>query len=195
MKSPIVAIFGSGTAVPGSKAYQLAYQLGFLLAKNHMTIANGGYKGIMEASAEGASQANGKVIAITAAEFHNSKNRFSHFEVKTKRYQDRLFYLIHAADAFIVLNGGTGTMVEMTAVIEMMNKGFLSKPTVILGADMQRLARFIKKMPESRLPKEIVFKKTPEDAVRYLKTVIARSEATKQSSERRLPRRPLASSQ
>ena len=173
---PIIAILGSGTTKENSQDWRIAYQIGFLLAKAGFRIVNGGYHGIMEASAKGALDAGGKTIGITAREFGSSKaNPYIQKEMRMKRYPDRLFKLIDIADAFVFLNGGTGTIVEMSVVLEMIHKGFLSKPTVILGKRMQRLIQFIRHFPDVSVSDLLVFRSNPKAAAQLLEKIFFRS--------------------
>ena len=49
-------------------------------------------------------------------------------------WQERLFELIRLGDGFVACKGGTGTLVELAVVWEMLNKGVMQgKPFVVLG--------------------------------------------------------------
>ena len=49
-------------------------------------------------------------------------------------WQERLFELIRLGDGFVACKGGTGTLVELAVVWEMLNKGVMAgKPLVALG--------------------------------------------------------------
>jgi predicted Rossmann-fold nucleotide-binding protein len=51
-----------------------------------------------------------------------------------KSWQERLFELIRLADGFVACKGGTGTLVELAVVWEMLNKSVMSaKPFAVLG--------------------------------------------------------------
>ena len=42
--------------------------------------------------------------------------------------------LVELGDAYVVLKGGTGTLLELAAVWELMNKGLMQeRPTIVLG--------------------------------------------------------------
>ena len=142
-----IAIFGTGRAKPDSAIYNLAYQTGLCLAEAGYTIANGGYNGIMLASAKGARQANGKTIGVTCQAFGpKPANEFITEEVRTASPDHRLDTLIGLADAYIVLPGGTGTLLELAKVWELKNKGFLNsqKLIILLGDFWQPLVELVK---------------------------------------------------
>jgi predicted Rossmann-fold nucleotide-binding protein len=51
-----------------------------------------------------------------------------------KTWEERLFELIRRADGFVACKGGTGTLVELAVVWEMMNKSVMAgKPFAVLG--------------------------------------------------------------
>jgi predicted Rossmann-fold nucleotide-binding protein len=51
-----------------------------------------------------------------------------------KTWQDRLFELVRVADGFVTCKGGTGTLVELAVVWEMLNKAAIhGKPILVLG--------------------------------------------------------------
>ncbi len=136
MDKKTVTIFGTGRAREGDSAYTLAYETGRLLAQAGFTIANGGYGGTMLAAAKGASEAGGEVIGVTCSAFKNSTaNKYISREVNTASLDERLDKLIQLGQAYVVLPGGTGTLLELAKVWELKNKGFLKtdKPIILLG--------------------------------------------------------------
>jgi hypothetical protein len=122
-----VTIFGSSMPGEQSAAYCEAQRLGRLLAETGYAICNGGYGGLMEASARGAREVGGHTIGITCVIWSRSANPYIVEEVRTRVFSERLMTLIERGDAYIVLPGGTGTLAELALVWEMMNKGALSK--------------------------------------------------------------------
>ena len=132
----IVTIFGTGRARPGDAAYRTAYQTGKLLAQAGIAIANGGYGGTMAAAAKGAAEAGGEVIGVTCSAFAGSRaNEYITREIVTGSLDERLDTLIKLGRAYIVLPGGTGTLLELAKVWELKNKGFLDarKPIILIG--------------------------------------------------------------
>lgn len=129
-----VTIFGSAFPKEGSEEYNVAYELGKLLAQSGYTVCNGGYFGTMEASARGAREAGGKTIGVVTEVFGTETNKYIDEAIVTKSHVDRLLKLISIADAYIVLRGGTGTLVELATVWEYLNKGVLhGKPLIVVG--------------------------------------------------------------
>ena len=123
----VVTIFGSSIPSEGSPVYEEARRLGFLLAQEGFGISNGGYGGLMEATARGAQEAGGMTFGVTCRIWPTSPNRWIQQKISTESYLDRLRVLAGHGDAYIVLPGGTGTLAELAVVWEMMNKWTLAR--------------------------------------------------------------------
>lgn len=135
MSIKTVTIFGTSRAAAGDLVYTLALETGRLLARAGFAIANGGYGGTMLAAAEGASEAGGEIIGVTCSAFRARANRYVTREIATESLDERLDTLIELGQAYIVLPGGTGTLLELAKVWELRNKGFLKsdKPIILMG--------------------------------------------------------------
>lgn len=167
----IVSMFGTGKAKPGDRNYKLAEQLGRLLAEAGFAIANGGYGGTMEASAKGAKEGGGEVIGVTCLAFgRGTANKYISREIVTKTLNERLDKLIGLGSAYIVLAGGTGTLLELAMVWELKNKGFLDgpKPVIILGEYWEPLVEVVVK-DDPGCRKHLLTADEPKDVVRLLK--------------------------
>ncbi len=131
-----ITIFGTGRAKSGDEAYKLAYETGKLLAGAGFTIANGGYGGTMLAAARGAAEAGGKTIGVTCSAFKTSSaNEYISREIVADSLDERLDTLTKLGLAYVVLPGGTGTLLELAKVWELKNKGFpqADKPIILVG--------------------------------------------------------------
>jgi hypothetical protein len=134
MDEKIITIFGSSRPAVGDADYEEARALGKGLAKCGFAICSGGYGGVMEAASRGAKEAGGKTYGVTAEFFKRSPNEFVDVEVRKKTWQERLFALIEMADGYVACKGGTGTLVELAVVWEMLNKSVMNeKPCVVFG--------------------------------------------------------------
>ena len=134
----IVTVFGSGDPPKGSDDYALAETVGAKLASLGYTIANGGYRGTMEASARGARQNGGKVIGVSCEIWDSKPNDYITRGIVTKSYDERFGTLIKISNSgFVALPGGTGTLVELGMVWEAKSKGLWKneneKPIVCIG--------------------------------------------------------------
>lgn len=135
MAEKVVTIFGTGRAKPGEPAFETAERTGALLARAGFTIANGGYGGTMLAGAKGAAEAGGRVIGVTCTAFKSTANEYVTQEIATANLDERLDTLIRVGLAYVVLPGGTGTLLELAKVWELRNKGFADtgRPIILVG--------------------------------------------------------------
>jgi uncharacterized protein (TIGR00730 family) len=137
MNEEIIAVFGTGRAKHDDSAYTLAYETGKVLAQAGFAIANGGYGGTMEAAAKGAAEAGGEIIGITCSAFKSSTaNKYTTRTIVTASLDERLDTLLKLGRAYVVLPGGTGTLLELAKVWELKNKGFpeADKPIILVGS-------------------------------------------------------------
>jgi len=104
------------------------------LARGGFIVCNGGYGGIMEASARGAKEAGGRTIGITLEAFAGRSNRWIDDEIRVRSLAERLARLVGMGDGYVILKGGTGTLLELAYVWELTNKKLMpEKPIVLLG--------------------------------------------------------------
>ncbi|MGC1483268.1 MAG: LOG family protein [Candidatus Acidiferrum sp.] len=134
-KQRVITVFGSSRPREGEADYEEARLLGRALAERGFEVCCGGYGGAMAAVSRGAKETGGKTIGVTAAFFKKAKlNPWIDVEVRKKTWQARLFELIRRGDGFVACKGGTGTLVELSVVWEMLNKSVMAaRPFVALG--------------------------------------------------------------
>jgi len=121
----IITIFGSSKPVNNEEQYLTAYNLGKQLAVNGFDICTGGFNGIMEAASRGAVEGGGEAIGITVNLWGRHINEYITREIKCSTLLERIDKLIGLGDGFVVLQGGTGTMLELAAVWEYANKDLM----------------------------------------------------------------------
>jgi uncharacterized protein (TIGR00725 family) len=130
----IITVFGSSRPREGETDYEEARDLGRELANNGFAVCSGGYGGVMAAVSRGAKEAGGKTYGVTADFFPAKVNPWVDVEVRVATWQERLFELIRLAHGFVACKGGTGTLVELAVVWEMLNKSVMTgKPFMALG--------------------------------------------------------------
>jgi len=133
-KARIITVFGSSRPRAGDAQYGAAQALGQALASEGFTVCSGGYGGVMEAVSRGAKDAGGRTLGITASFFRARVNKWVDEEIRMKTWQERLFELVKRGQGYVVCPGGTGTLVELAVVWEMLNKGAMARrPLVALG--------------------------------------------------------------
>jgi uncharacterized protein (TIGR00730 family) len=143
--SKVITIFGSSRPIKGDEEYQLAYEVGKQLSLSGFIVCNGGFGGIMEASARGAKEAGGKTIGVTFTIKGRSANPWIDENIHVPALIERMMKLVELGDAYVVLKGGTGTLLELAAVWEFINKGLLpEKPIVIVGDFWQHVVETLR---------------------------------------------------
>lgn len=150
----IISVFGSGTVQPQEKTYSFAFELGEALAREGYVVCCGGYRGIMEALSRGARKAGGETIGVTVRSFGRA-NPWITREIATHSLYERLQNLIGLARGYVVLKGGTGTLVELSLSWEVMNKGIVQPPRPLIIADqcwLPVIAEFMKLVESSSSP-------------------------------------------
>ena len=167
----VITIFGTSNASDGDETFQLAEEIGRLLAENGFTIANGGYGGTMLAAAKGAAQADGKTIGVTCSAFgRGGANQYITDQIHTESLQERLGKLLELADAYVVLPGGTGTLLELAQVWELKNKhlAHTQKPVIIVTGFWNGLVEMMAGVdPDSKDLLEIA--EGPDEIIKILK--------------------------
>jgi uncharacterized protein (TIGR00730 family) len=179
----VVTVFGSSRPREGDSDYEDARILGRSLAKHGFSVCSGGYAGVMEAVSRGAKEAGGRTVGVTADFFTNAKlNAWIDEEVRMKTWEERLFELIRRADAFVACKGGTGTLVELAVVWEMLNKAVMpAKPFAVLGNFWEPVLDRVREV-ELRHPapwgeangRLVYIAETPGDVANHLTTKLKR---------------------
>jgi len=133
-----VAVFGSANALEGDDLYDLAYQLGKLLAEAGHTVMTGGYCGTMEATSRGASEAGGHTIGVTSEEIEafrpGGPNPWVREVIPSVTLGDRIAILTRQADAFVALPGGVGTLAEVATAYNLIAIGAIRvRHLIVIG--------------------------------------------------------------
>lgn len=136
MTKKTITIFGSSKPIEGEDEYKIAYELGRLLGEKKINVCTGGYCGIMEAVSKGAVEEGGEAIGVTIVSWERKGNDFLTKEIKCSSLFERLNKLIETGDAYIILQGGTGTLLELAAVWELTNKGVMAHKPIACHSSM-----------------------------------------------------------
>ena len=149
----IVTVFGSSRPKAGDVEYEEARELGKLLAQRGFAVCSGGFGGVMEGVSRGAKEGGGKTYGVTAEFFKRKANAWVDTEVRMETWDERLFELIRLADGFAVCKGGTGTLVELAVVWEMLNKSVIAgKPVVAVGDFWQPILDRVREVEQGPRP-------------------------------------------
>jgi uncharacterized protein (TIGR00730 family) len=180
-KAKIITVFGSSRPENGHADYAEAFELGRSLATAGFAVCTGGYGGVMEAVSRGASEAGGRVLAVTSSFFRPRANRWVQEETRVATWPERLFELVRLGDGYVACKGGTGTLVELAVVWEMLNKKAMEqRPFVVLGDFWQPIldrVREVERGHESRWGESsdplVHQAPTPADAAQFLAARLA----------------------
>jgi uncharacterized protein (TIGR00725 family) len=141
----VCVFFGSGKINENEEQYKIAMELSELVASLGYDVASGGYGGVMEAVLKGAAEYNVKRIGVTCDLYLDRiANDFMTDEIKTKDYFERLEILIDIGDLFIALSGGSGTLLEVSAVVALIERKFIeNRYFVLFGENWHNLECFM----------------------------------------------------
>ncbi len=159
-----IAFFGFSGSVPGDDNFESARTVARTVARSGRIVVNGGGPGIMLAATLGARDVGGKSVAVyfrpelaTTFEGKNAANLADeHFE--EANYILRTKKLLELGDAYIVFNGGTGTISEFAMAWGLARLYFgHHKPLLLYGAFWHDVMEVFKRSMLSRPEEYQVF--------------------------------------
>jgi uncharacterized protein (TIGR00730 family) len=134
-----VTIFGSARIQLSTPDYDNVRRLAHDLAKLGCRIVTGGGPGLMQAANEGAYQADpenkaGSVGIRVDLPFEQSVNAYVGDAYLHKTFFSRLHHFMLVSDAFIVMPGGIGTLLEAAMVWQLLQvKKLYNTPLILVG--------------------------------------------------------------
>jgi uncharacterized protein (TIGR00730 family) len=128
-----ITVFGSSSTALYSEEYNNAIELGRMLASKGYNIATGGYGGIMEAILKGASDYDVKRIGIVLNDSEKVINSYVDEKIYAESYLERLGLLLDIGDAYIILPGGTGTLLELVSAWALKERKYNDKMIICVG--------------------------------------------------------------
>lgn len=132
--SKTITVFGSSRPKPGEKDYITAMKLGRILGEINFNVCSGGYQGIMDGVSKGAKDMGSATIGVTVDIFGAKPSEHLTEIIECHSLFERLEKLLEKGDGYVILPGGTGTMLELSLVWEYLNKGLMpKKPVACLG--------------------------------------------------------------
>jgi uncharacterized protein (TIGR00730 family) len=172
MREKTITVFGSSLPQIGDKEYSDAYYIGKKLANHGFNICSGGSLGIMDAVSKAAYEEGRKAIGVTVKIFNSNTSQFLTKEIKCDTLFERLNNLVNLGDAYIVLPGGTGTLLELSLVWELLNKNVIDiKPIACLGGMWNDIVELMdnRVKSEGRVGGLIKNFADPDDIIKYVK--------------------------
>lgn len=113
-----ITVFGFADCPEKDPLYQETVAVTKLLAENGLEIVNGGGPGVMRAATDGAHAGGGVAsVATFYPKFIQNFEGKDHLnkadkEIIMHNYVDRTMKLLELGDAYVIMNGGTGTLSE-----------------------------------------------------------------------------------
>lgn len=134
-----VTIFGSARLQSGSKAYASVKRLAAELTRMGCDIISGGGPGIMQAANEGAHSvepgASKRSVGIRVhLPFEQATNPFVGLAYEHRTFFSRLHHFMIASDAFVVVPGGIGTLLELSLAWQLLQvRKLYNTPLILVG--------------------------------------------------------------
>lgn len=172
-----VSFLGYSKALKDNPLYKDTVEVAKLLARHGYLIVNGGGPGVMEASSVGAHAGGGKAVGVTfypkdisIFEGRSKENKLDK-EIITRNYLERTLKLLELGDAYIIFNGGSGTISEFGMAWGLARLYFgHHKPFILYGAFwndiLSAFAAHMLLRPEELLVYKIA--ETPQDVLEAL---------------------------
>lgn len=136
-----LGIFGSADVDENHPVYKETFEVCKRLAELGKVIVDGGGPGVMAAATLGARAAGGQTIAVTfkPKDMPEFEGRYAgnetDLEIVTTNYIERMFGLVEQSDAFIIFQGGTGTLSEWSTVWLLAHLHYGNhKPVILYGS-------------------------------------------------------------
>jgi uncharacterized protein (TIGR00730 family) len=135
-----VAIFGSARAKPGSYVYEEVKRAAAAFAAMGCDIVTGGGPGLMQAANEGAATtgATDSMGIRIELPFEQDVNPFVSHAFEHGTFFTRLQHFVIASDAFVVVPGGIGTVLETLMIWQLLQVRHVDNVPLILVGKMWR---------------------------------------------------------
>jgi len=118
----IISVIGAGTC--DKEIYNIAEEVGRLIAQKSATLITGGLGGVMEAASKGAKAAGGDTVGILPGFSKEEANPFINIPITTGLSHARNIIVVRSADAVIAIAGEHGTLSEIALALK------LGKPVI-----------------------------------------------------------------
>ncbi|MCC6865334.1 MAG: LOG family protein [Ignavibacteria bacterium] len=163
----IITSFGSAFISINETLYKQIEEIGKICAISGYSVCSGGFNGSMEAISKGARNVKSNVIGVTVKGWKNTPNSYLNKIIETENLFERIMKLINLGSAYIIFKGGTGTLLELSAVFELMNKGVINEKPVIFYTNFWKSIVELLKSDSEKLKgiidKNVHFVNTPEE--------------------------------
>ena len=134
---PAVSLFGSARVHEGHPAYEEAREVGRRFAEAGFAVVTGGGPGVMEAANRGAKEGGGLSVGFNIELPHEQhENPYLDIEMTFHHFYARKTMFVKAAEGFVILPGGFGTLDELFEALTLIQTGkVLHFPVVLFDRD------------------------------------------------------------
>lgn len=140
-----ISVIGAGEC--STKAAELAYKVGKLIAMRNAVLVCGGLGGVMEHACRGAKDAGGLTVGILPGFSAREANPFVDIALPTGLSHARNILVVRAGDGVVAIEGSYGTLSEIAIALK------LGKPVVGLNTWNISSDIFQAKSPEEAIDK------------------------------------------
>jgi uncharacterized protein (TIGR00730 family) len=134
---PTVSMFGSARVSEGHPAYEAAREVARGFAQAGWSVVTGGGPGVMEGANRGAKEGGGLSVGFNIDLPHEQyANPYLDLEVTFDHFYARKVMFVKAAEAFVIFEGGFGTLDELFEALTLIQTGkILDFPVVLFGSE------------------------------------------------------------
>ena len=175
-----ICVFASSSNNLDEIYYKDAAKIGELMGLNGMNIVYGGSRlGMMYACASKVKENGGQIIGVMPQRLYDMCGNADDCDefILTSGMRERKAKMDEISEGVIALAGGFGTLEEISEMIVQQQLGYNNKPIVLLNTAgfYNHLIEFFDSIIDKKFAKEGTQKlyylaKTPEDAVKFIKT-------------------------
>lgn len=137
LAKPAVSVFGSARVREGHPYYAAAVDVGRRFAEAGFTVVTGGGPGLMEAANRGAREGGGVSVGFNIELPHEQhSNPYLDVSLTFRHFYARKTMFVKAAEGFVILPGGFGTLDEFFESLTLIQTGkVLDFPVVLFNSD------------------------------------------------------------
>ena len=130
---PAVSVFGSARIQADHPEYNVAREVGRRLAEAGFAVVTGGGPGVMEAANRGAREGGGLSVGFNIELPHEQhSNPYLDINVTFNHFYARKTMFVKAAEGFVILPGGFGTLDELFEALTLIQTGKVRHFPVVL---------------------------------------------------------------
>jgi uncharacterized protein (TIGR00730 family) len=135
-----ITVFGSARVKEGDPAYDIAREIGRLLAEEGYAVITGGGPGVMEAANRGCREGGGLSVGCNIELPHEqSINAYVDLGVEFRYFFARKTMFVKYADGFVIMPGGYGTLDELMEALTLIQTGKIEHfPVILVGSEFFR---------------------------------------------------------